>query len=189
MLSRVFHYTNEQAASDIFAGTLTLNDYCREIQQTCYRGNGLLPIGRFVSLQYDVPEKAHEGSVCALLEPEPDSWIKSQKYPNTWLALMHDICEHEKVYLLSFEITAQDRAFVADRARIEDYLYNGRPEENTAYRNYFNSLVPISSYKGGYSLPEVHIFNKIAVERLQIVPSWPVSSEELFQKYSKERNK
>lgn len=153
---------------------------------------GLLPIRRFIALGegHNLPEKAHNGTIQGLLEPEPDSWIKNPEFPYLWHYLMHDICREEETMLLSFEIRKSDKAFVVDRAHIERALYlehntqikPTRKQMNEAYRKYWESRVPVYDYNGGYCCPQLTIWSPVCLGRLHI--EWTKDTNTLWKNLS-----
>ncbi len=103
---------------------------------------------------------------------------------------MHDIFREDKTMLLSFEILPSDKAYVVERAHVEKVLY--QPKEsvtrkmfNKAFNDYWNSRVPVYSYKGKYIIPQLSIWSPIEVERLEM--EWVKSSDDLWKKV-KENN-
>jgi len=177
-----YHYTNEQAYLSMHDGS-------------SYGKNGLIPIKRFVrySCGKNLPKRAHDGVIEALLGPEPKSWIENPEFPNLWGYLMHDICKKEKVILLSFEILPTDKAFVVDRAHVERFLYhesktNSKPTKSVeieAFRNYWKSRIPAFNYEGGYDVSQLAIWSKIGTDRLKV--EWMRSSREVWER-AKENN-
>ena len=166
-----YHYTNEKAYRSILTG--------RDYGET-----GLLPIPRFIPLNRGskLPREAHDGVVRALLEPEPQSWLRNKDVPNVWSWLMGEVCREETVVLLSFDIKPGDRAFITDTAHVQKMLIQwDRPtkaEMNDAYRKYWESRVPVLEYVGGYSMPEVIIQSRIAPSRLRV--EWTKPTNEFW---------
>ena len=172
-----YHYTNEEVLNSINNGTM-------------YGKLGLIPIKRFISLGkgHNLPDEAFDGVVQALLEPEPKSWTENSEFPRLWGYLMHDICRRDKVILLSFEIMPQDKAYVVERAYIEQELYRefktGKAPTNrqndNAYLKYWNSRVLVFQYRGNYKLPQLAIWTTITCDRIKI--EWVKQTEDIWQR-------
>ncbi len=77
---RAYHYTNNEALRDILTGRQ-------------YR-KGIIPIKRFIPFYWGkrLPDRARDGTIEALLEPEPESWTQSKEFPHLWNSLFCDIC-------------------------------------------------------------------------------------------------
>jgi hypothetical protein len=164
----MYHYTNPEAYSSMKTGRT-------------YREKGLLPIRRFITLnrRVDLPEKAFEGNIQGLLEPEPESWTNNPEFPEVFRYLAHDLCKRDELMLLSVELLPTDDAYVVDRAHFERFLYRGvyqkagnplPPDytEDKALRLYWESRVPVNEYKGGYSLPQFSVWSPIDFDRLKV---------------------
>jgi hypothetical protein len=172
-----YHYTNEENLRYIYDGTM-------------YGRKGLISIKRFISLGkgHNLPDEAFDGVVQALLEPEPKSWIKNPEFPALWGYLMHDICRRDKVILLSFEIMPQDKAYVVERAHVEQELYREfktgkaptKKQKEKAYSEYWNSRVPVFQYRGNYKLPQLAIWTTIICDRLKI--EWVKQTKDIWQR-------
>lgn len=162
----VFHYTTRNAYAAMRTGAV-------------YRP-GLLPIRRFVSPweAKHLPIEAYNGAIQALLEPEPQSWTENPEFSHMWKRLMYDIIvkaneytDNGTVLLLSFDVTPGDDAYVVEWAHRERHLRKENPTEEmseNSCRDYWESRVPILDYKGGYSVPEVVIWNPVEYERLGV---------------------
>ena len=139
---------------------------------------GLIPRKRFIRLGEGdgLPDEAHEPVVEGLLEPEPKSWLENPEFPHLWNYLMGDVCRDKEILLLSFDLKPGDRAFVVERAHVERELYREskgqskptRETKNEAFRKYWESRVPVFSYDGSYSLPQLAIWSGIPFERLKV---------------------
>lgn len=179
-----YHYTNSKAYKSMqtkgIDGYITFgfDDF-----------TGLIPSRRFIRLGRGngLPDKAHEGIIEGLLEPEPKSWLENPEFPMFWRYLMHDICREKEVLLLSFELNPKDEAYVVERAHVERELYRksrgfGKPTEKTmkgAFRKYWESRVPAFDYAGGYSAPQFAIWTGIEFDRLKV--EWTKSSDEVWK--------
>jgi hypothetical protein len=162
---RAYHYTNPESFKSAISGEY----YCEK---------GLIPLRRFISHGRggkDIPSEAHDGVIEALLEPEPQSWLNPKNFPGEWRYLMHDVCRRDRVMLLSFNITQNDKAYVVERAHIERILHiphkgiiRTRSEMNRACRKYWESRIPALEYAGGFELPQFAIWSKINPSRLNV---------------------
>lgn len=172
-----YHYTN-------------LESYRSMQNGEHYGKTGLIPIKRFVRLGEgaNIPEKAHEGIIEGLLEPEPHSWIKNLEFPNFWNYLMHDICRRKEILLLSFKLKPEDEAYVVERAHVERELYresqgkgkSTKSSKNKALKKYWDSRVPVFDYNGIYSAPQLAIWTPITFGRLKV--EWKKLSNEVWKK-------
>jgi hypothetical protein len=175
-----YHDTNPRSFKHIQNGTM-------------YDKKGLIPVKRFIELfgGKDLPKEAYEGVIEGLLEPQPKSWINNPEFPNIWNYLMRDVCREEELMLLSFEIIQKDKAYVVERGHIERELYRKaktgiaptKEQMNTAYRNYWESRVPIFDYNGGFSLPQLCIWSPIETNRIKV--EWTRPIEDLWKEINK----
>lgn len=172
----VFHYTNPEAYKSMLDGCT-------------YGKRGLIPINRFAHLGISgLPDKAYDGVVEGLLEPEPKSWLANPEFPYLWNALMHDICKRDKVMLLSFQILPEYESYVVERAHIERELYreakghekSTRQTMNDAYRRYWESRVPVYEYDGSYSVPQLSMWSSVSTNRLNV--EWVKPTDEFWKR-------
>lgn len=172
-----YHYTNQEAYNYMQNGEM-------------YRKKGLTPVRRFIALGkgHNLPNRAYDGVIEGLLEPEPKPWTQNSEFPALWGYLMHDICRRHKVILLSFEIMPQDKAYVVERAYVEQELYREfktgkaptKKQKDNAYLKYWNSRVPVFQYKGTYNVPQLAIWSTITCDRLKI--EWTKPTEDVWQR-------
>ena len=172
----VFHYTNPEAYKSMLDGCT-------------YGKRGLIPINRFAHLGIGgLPDKAYDGVVEGLLEPEPKSWLANPEFPYLWNALMHDICKRDKVMLLSFQILPEYEAYIVERTHIERELYreakgqekSTRQTMNDAYRRYWESRVSVFDYDGSYSLPQLTMWAPVPTEKLNV--EWVKPTDEVWKR-------
>lgn len=166
---KLYHYTNSSA-------------YKSMKNREFLDGNGLRPRKRFTPFdEYDdLPEEAYYPASFFFLDPEPDSWLDNQEFPNIWEKLTKHICvrcmesKDNEIVLLSFDVKPEDEAYVIDRALIESAIRRNEnrilsgEEERDAIEAYINSKVPLSEYEGSYSLPEASLFNNVEPHRLNL---------------------
>lgn len=158
------------------------------------RNGGLAPTCPLVHRSIiGLPEKVYVCAVYALLKPKPEEWISNSDFPHIW-GLLNEHLSFNRIgsnkVLLKFDINKNDDAYVFDRSHLE--RYRELIEKNKfsleshieAARQFFDSRIPVFDYKGGYSLPEVAIFNTIELDRLSLekihYPFW----RKLFDKIS-----
>jgi hypothetical protein len=181
----VYHYTNNEAYKSM--QTKGIDGY-----STSGFNNftGIIPSRRFISLSRgkDLPDKAYDGVIEGLLEPEPKSWTDNEEFPRFFGYLMHDICRREKVILLSFELNKNDEAYIVDRAHVERELYRqskgkGEPTRrsmNAAVKKYWNSRVPALEYNGNYDAPQLAIWSGIELDRLKV--EWTKNTNDVWKR-------
>ncbi|MDP3733755.1 MAG: hypothetical protein Q8R37_00870 [Nanoarchaeota archaeon] len=172
-----YHYSNPQAYKSMQDGTN-------------YRKVGLIPIKRFIRLDYGfgLPDEAHDGVVEGLLEPEPKSWTENPEFPYLWRSLIHDICKESEIMLLSFELKQEDKAYIVERAHIDRELYReaknqGRSTSELmkkAFKQYWESRIPVFEYDGSYSIPQLSIWSKIEFNRLKV--EWVKPTNQVWQR-------
>lgn len=186
---RAYHYTNIKALNSMKRGgrrgyTIPgLDDF-----------KGLIPIKRFIQLGRgrNLPREAYDGVIEGLLSPKPLSWTKNAKFPGVWQYLFHDLCREEDLTLISFDLVKEDKAYVVERACMENELYReskrqGKSTEITmgrACNNYWKSRVPVFEYEGNYCLPQLAIWSPIEFERFNI--EWALPSRNVWKKVLEE---
>ncbi len=162
-----------------------------------------LTLGRRIGLQF--PSHNNPPAIYGFLEPKPGSWVNNPFFPNTWDTLVHDfrVMNYTNYGTLLLELNVdppRDRAFVAERAHLEGFLYRDkqsipqkflhkRPAE--AENAIMQSLVPLNEYvatQQAYSLPEVVLLNPFPAERITVSPQQPFIEEKLAEKDDPERD-
>lgn len=145
-------------------------------------------------------------AVFGLLEPSPENWVNNPHFPVTWRKLIYNlqVMNHDGAVLLEVEVDGlNDKAFVAEEAHIEGYLYVDKaniPNEflhesqREAEEAYLGSMISINEYvekhraEGwGYSLPEVVVLNPIPFGRIAVSSQQPLLEDDLASR-SGERN-
>lgn len=174
---KVYHYTNPKAYKSMKDGST-------------YGKKGLLSIRRFVKFGQarNLPEEAYEGTVRGILKPEPKSWTENPKYPNLWRYLIGDLLSKDESMLLSFDVLKSDKAYMVERAHVENELYKeskgkGKSTRETlheAYKKYWESRIPIFEYDEDFSVPEINIWNTISFDRLKV--EWIKPHNEVWQR-------
>jgi len=152
---------------------------------------GLIPKREFIqpSDSKGLPDEAYQNVIEGLLEPMPRSWIQNPEFPeplcSPWWYLIHDVGMIDGVMLLSFELKPTDRAYVVERAHVERELYReslskGKSTEKTrggAFKEFWESRVPVFEYDGSYSMPQLAIWSKIGYNRLRV--EWVKPADEV----------
>jgi len=174
-----YHYTNPEAYLSMRDGTN-------------YREKGLLPMKRFVRLSHgsNLPNKAYDGVIEGLLEPEPKTWINNKEFPLTWNYLVHDFCRRQKTMLLSFEILSKDQAYVFERELYRKGKGQGESTKESmdeAVKKQWYSIIPAFEYEGGYSLPQFAIWTPVEFNRLKI--EWVRDTRKIWKKEQKRLDK
>jgi hypothetical protein len=183
-----YHYTNPEAYKSMQTRGIN-GHYSSKFDEF----KGLILRKRFVNLREgkDLPNKAYDGVIEGLLEPEPESWIKNPEFPHLWSYLMHDICREKEVILLSFELNKKDEAYIVDRAHVERELYReskgqGKTTKETrddAYMKYWKSRVKVFDYEHNtkkYSVPQLSLWSGMGFERLNI--EWIKPTDEVWKR-------
>ena len=175
-----YHYTNPDAYNSMRTGRT-------------YGKTGLIQVKRFIRLGAadELPNEAHDGVIEGLLEPVPKSWTDNPEFPDLWSYLVHDVCKHDNVILLSFKLKPQDKAYVVERAHMERVLYykdktgiNPSQEQyDNGYRLYWESRIPVFDYAGNYSVPQLAIWSGIEFDRLKVewIKPWRAAFEDMPQ--------
>lgn len=182
---RAYHYTNLKALNSMKRGGV--KGY---IVPGLENFKGLIPRKRFIQLGRgrNLPQEAYGGIIEGLLSPKPLSWTKNAKFPGLWEYLFHDLCREEDLALISFDLVKEDKAYVVERACMENELYReskkqGKSTEVTmgkACNSYWKSRVPVFEYDGSYCLPQLAIWSPIEFERLNL--EWVLPSEGVWKK-------
>ncbi len=165
----VFHYTTP--------------DNCKSIIYGGHEESGLIPARRLVSfgdLENIADQKIYDGVSHALLEAEPNSWMKNPKFPNAWKNLMEGIGlarrgqALENYALLKIHLTPLDTADVVDRKYLEPLL-NMKADDITdelrqeSWKQYWQSKVPLFEYNGNFEIPAVLIWNTITPDKIEVI--------------------
>ncbi len=139
------------------------------------------------------PLESYFNVTYGFLEPRPAFMENHPRFPDLWARLFHpiigidpmDMMDHayaddtRRIALLSFDLSPTDQPFISDHGHVvdmgPDVLWNKSLDVNQRValvrenmRKYFESLVPLSQYTGGYSLPVLMIKGSIAPERIKI---------------------
>lgn len=166
-----YHYTN----LDSFRAMKTGEDYGKK---------GLIPLMRLVSLGIKgLPEKVYDPVIYALLEEEPESWIRNIEFPMLWKRHTDDFFRTDKIVLLRFKVLPEDDAYVLERAHIEREQYSGDYDLGRiteACLKFYDSRVPALDYSGGYLVPQLTVWSEIKFERLE--PVWLKSRTDVQKK-------
>jgi hypothetical protein len=179
-----YHYTNPKAYQ-----SMDTNGVDRNFRTPFNDFRGLIPSKMFVHPNLKgFPNEAYNKVIEGLFEPEPKSWLENPEFPFLWKLLMHDICREEETILLSFELEPKDKAYVVERAHVERELYKeakgqGKPtreSKNKAFKQYWESRVPVFEYDGSYSAPQLAIWSPIEFERLNV--EWVKPTDEVWQR-------
>ena len=186
---RAYHYTNSRALRSMQNGGIS--DY---ITSELDDFKGIIPRKRFIQLGRGrkLPDEAHEGTIEALLSPKPLSWTKNAKFPSLWQYLFHDLCREEDLALVSFDLTREDRAYVVERAHMENEFYRESKRQgksnvttmNFACKKYWQSRIPVYEYTGNYCLPQLAIWSPIEFERLNL--EWVLPSRNVWKRVLEE---
>lgn len=146
-----------------------------------YGRTGLLPLRRVLTLgsarRFGLPDKAEEGAIFGLLEPQPENWMRQEYYEGEGFleTIIEDILlRGPEMLLLRCEVSPEDDIHVAEHAFHMHPKYKGRgkiksPVTKQVKRAYWDSMVPLADYDGGYTLPEVICFSPIPLERIKIM--------------------
>lgn len=143
-----------------------------------------------VCKNYFEDEKARDGAVFGLLEPEPDSWKRNTDFPVAWHALMRNAGR----LLLAYETTDEliDNSYLIDWSRMERLLgghkddLGKQPDREIAQddrcaaeKSYWASRIPLAEYidnpdiLAGIALPEVITMCHIPFEQIEIADVQP----------------
>lgn len=148
-----------------------------------YGNISLRPCRRMIPLSINsstIPDKAYDGALFGLLEPQPASWNKEWGQKSLLETVLGDITtgRYKSVMALA-EITVDSTAddiYVADWGVHFDPDYDGfrSQREDVVLRvksAYASSLIPFDQYSDslGYSAPEVICFSPIPAERIKTI--------------------
>ncbi len=167
----VYHYTTRKAYELILTGAFFRNK------------PGLRPLSSFIqeSIAPKLPRKAYRNVTYAFLEKRPDQWVKGDGFPYLWRGVMSNLSklpdEKGLVTLLSLDLEKHDKAFVVDRSLAFNPYRNGNPttrQLENAFHDYWNSRVPLFEYQGGYYLPEVVIFSRVNLKKINEIWTRPL---------------
>ena len=181
---KVYHFTTDAAWECMNKGVdIWLYDASKHEHVDGMQVRGLWPMQRFLPDEYAVglPAKAGDPVIEALLEPCPSGWTNNPEFPGYWNRLMRNILIHadskdSRVLLLEARMQPCDDAWIVERAYAER-VFSGqktttrfkKSEKEELFRRYWESRVPLFSYDGSYSLPQVVIWTPIPLERLSVV--------------------
>jgi hypothetical protein len=189
---RAYHYTNLTALRSMKKGGVE-GYYTEKFDNFC----GLVPRRRFIYLGdgKNLPAEAYDSVIEGLLSPKPLSWNKNAKFPGVWRYLFHDLCREKELALISFYLNKEYKAYVVERAHMENELYRefkrqgscNRKTRNYAVKKYFYSRVPVFQYKGDYCLPQLAIWSPIQFERLNL--EWVLPSKVVWKRVLEETQK
>lgn len=153
MIKSFFHYTS--------------HDRMRSILNGDYGPRALRPLRRFIKHFYDeLPEKASQGALFGVLEPNPPSWEGITFNSGNCPILSGDL-------LIEAFIAPEDDVYIADYS-----IFTQKKPEASAfelYKAYFESLAPVQNEDAwrGYDVQEVVSFSPIPFERLKITELRP----------------
>ncbi|VVB80611.1 Uncharacterised protein [uncultured archaeon] len=186
---RAYHYTNLEALRSMKRGGIS-GHFVGSLDTF----KGIIPRKRFIRIGQgkNLPNIAYEGVIEGLLSPKPLSWTKNAKFPGVWQYLFHDLCRTDNLALISFDLTPKDKAYVVERAYMENELYReskrqGKSNHETmsyACKKYWESRVPVFEYRGSYCLPQLAIWSPIEFERLNL--EWVLPSRSVWEKVLEE---
>ncbi len=148
---------------DASSSTYSKRDSLRRIVRDQKRLLPTAPLAtRTQSTEGSLPSWAFDSYVFGFLnDPSPREWKNNSEFPGIRLKLLRYVAgDDKKLVLLRFPLESGDEAFVVDRAWFE------RQGQQDMYPL---SRVPVSEYKGGYSLPEVIVSHPVELSRVEAI--------------------
>src|SRR3989338_431517 len=175
-IEKMFHYTTTTKWRKIQRGDHIF--VCQDNDKPNYAlFKGLVPHRRVVSYGIpNMPQQAHEGGIWGFLEPQPQNWIQSSEFADTYSRLIDHISfgNEKDIVILEIKLAEQDQAVVIDWAHVQkiyDDESTNSQDMNNCWKKYWDSRVPLCKYDGTYTLPEVVVQNRIELDRISLMPA------------------
>lgn len=146
--------------------------------------SGLIPYETPQAFKFHpVLQELNKPAVYCFHKPKPIEWTRHKKFPYAWnqvilrsigwpYAIMtFEMCEDDTIELIEASVNP-DSVFVFDYDPIFRLMQEKeapKSDKRLAAQKYLRSRIPLSDYRGGYSLPEVLSFEPIPRSRVSLV--------------------